>query len=336
MKTAVFHYALSALLLLVYLPISLTATTQADEPDIAAWLAEHPLVSETIRWQDSNGTRAYLNWSETQKADLYETYQVVWSGQSLELTDPPPNVRRLADNQSVVTVLSKDHAWSLFLAHVAYSLAVETGRWVPWSLTEYSREELLELFDGSRTFRRTSGGYQLRHRAVPAPPDATFEFLSANLMIAQDRLHTIENLLEWSRDHLIHFLGDFTAKNMEDHWQYRGESPVSRVISGTRAVFYPYKKGDTSPPKVTFGHHTAGCWGTTAFLRAVLRVVNIPVQNAPAGGHALPYFMTEGRYLSHGDDPYDGNTRSSPDSLSRNCSLTKQPTMRGLDPAYLR
>ena len=314
MKTAVFHYALSALLLLVYLPIPLTATTQADEPDIAAWLAEHPLVSETIRWQDSNGTRAYPNWSGTQKADLYETYQAVWSGQSLELTDPPPNVRRFADDQSVVTVLSKDHAWSLFLAHVAYSLAVEAGRWVPWSLTEYSREELLELFDGSRTFRRTSGGYQLIHRAVPAPPDATFEFLNANLMIGQDRLHTIENLLEWSRDHLIHFLGDFRAKNVEGHWQYRGEMPVSRVISGTMAIAYLRGKGDYSPPpeELPFGHYTAGCWGTTAFLRAVLRVVNIPVQNAPAGGHALPYFMTEGRYLSHGDDPYDGNTRSSP------------------------
>ena len=316
MKTAVFHYALSALLLLVYLPLPLTATTQADEPDLAAWLAEHPLVSEAIRWKDSNGpTRAYPNWSETQKADLYETYQAVWSGHSLELTDPPPNMVHLADDQSDLTVLSKDHAWSLFLAHVAYSLAVETGGWVPWSLTEYSQDELLELFDGSRTFRRTSGGYELIHRAVPAPPDATFEFLSANLMIAQDRLHTIGNLLEWSRD-LIHFLGDFTAKNVEDHWQYRGVPPVSRVISGTRAVFYPYKKGDTSPPVVTFGHHTAGCWGTTAFLRAVLRVVNIPVKEVTGSGstgrHSMPYFMSEGKYLSHSDDLYSQNTRSSP------------------------
>ena len=312
MKTHLFFIVLP----LIYFPVPLTATTQAGEPDLAAWLAEHPLVSETIRWQDSNGpTRAYPNWSETQKADLYETYQAVWSGQSLELTDPPPNMRHLADDQSVVTVLSKDHAWSLFLAHVAYSLAVETGRWVPWSLTEYSREELLELFDGSRTFRRTSGGYELIHRAVPAPPDATFEFLSANLMIGQDQLHTIGNLLEWSRANLIHFTGHFRAKNAEDHWQYRGVPPVSRVISGTRAVFYPYKKGDTSPPTVTFGHHTAGCWGTTAFLRAVLRVVNIPVKevnNSRTFGHSIPYFVSEGQYLSHGDDPYGQNTRSSP------------------------
>ena len=314
MKT---HLFLFIVLPLIYLPIPLTTTAQADEPDLAAWLAEHPLVSEAIRWKDSNGpTRAYPNWSETQKADLYETYQAVWSGHSLELTDPPPNMRHLADDQSALTVLSEDHAWSLFLAHVAYSLAVETGGWVPWSLTEYSQDELLELFDGSRTFRRSSGGYELIHRAVPAPPDATFEFLSANLMIAQDRLHTIGNLHEWSRD-LIHFLGGFTAKNVEGHWHYRGGMPVSRVISGTTPIFYPYKKGDTSPPKeLTFGRYTAGCWGTTAFLRAVLRVVNIPVKAVTGGGstgrHSMPYFMSEGKYLSHSDDLYSQNTRSSP------------------------
>ena len=315
MKTHLFPFIVIPL---IYFPVPLTATTQADEPGLAAWLTEHTLVSEAIRWKDPTGpTRAYPNWSETHKADLYETYQAVWSGQSLELTDPPPNIRRLADDQSVVTVLSKDHAWQLFLAHVAFSLAVETGRWVPWSLTEYSREELLELFDGSRTFRRIRGGYELIHRAVPAPPDATFEFLSANLMIAQDRLHTIGNLLEWCRGNLIHFLGGFTAKNTEGHWQYRGGMPVSRLISGTTPLFYPYKKGDTSPPReLTFGHYTAGCWGTTAFLRAVLRVVNIPVNAVTGGGstgtHSMPYFMSEGKYLSHSDDLYSQTTRSSP------------------------
>ena len=306
-----------------YLPVSslvllfgLLSATQGEEPDLATWLAEHPLISEALRWQDSNEIRGYPNWSETQKADLHETYQAVWRGQSLELTDPPPNERDLADGESIVTVLSEDHAWSLFMAHVAFSLAVETGGWVPWSLTEYSREELLELFDGSRTFRRTGGGYEPRHRAVPAPPDATFEFLSANLMIAQDRLQTIETLLEWCRG-LVHFLGGLTAKNMEGHWQYRGEMPVSRVLSGTTPIFYPYKKGDTSPPReLTYGHYTAGCWGTTAFLRAVLRVVNIPVMavtgSGSTGTHSMPYFMSEGKYLSHSDDLYSQNTRSSP------------------------
>ena len=124
-------------------------------------------------------------------------------------------------------------------------------------------------------------------------------------MIAEGRLKTIGNLLDWCRSNMIHFLGRFNAKNMEGHWQYRGEAPISRVISGTTIVFYPYKKGDTSPPLVESGHFTAGCWGTTAFLRAVLRVVNIPVKETTADGHSLPYFMSEGKHLSHGDDPYD-------------------------------
>ena len=223
----------------------------------------------------------------------------------LSVTDPPPNMVQLADDGYVETVLSKDHAWSLFLAHVAYSLAVETGRWVPWSLTEYSREEILELFDGSRMFRwhKSLGGYVPRHDGIPAPPDFTFAFLNANLMIAQDRLRTIGNLLEWCRAKLTHFSGGFTAKNVEDHWHYRGTIPVSRVISGTTR---------TQNGREYFSHFTGGCWGTTAFLRAVLRVVNIPVKNAPARRHALPNFMSEGKYLSHGDDPYNATMKSSP------------------------
>ena len=124
-------------------------------------------------------------------------------------------------------------------------------------------------------------------------------------MIAQDRLHTIENLLEWCRSNMKHSNGSLTAKNSEDHWQYRGVTPISRVISGT--MFHSsYWNAEL------FSHHTGGCWGTTAFLREVLRVVNIPVKNAPARRHALPYFMSERKYLSHGDDPYNWHTRNIP------------------------
>ena len=167
-----------------------------------------------------------------------------------------------------------------------------------------------ECFNGITVLEATN-----QHIAsYPHRPDFTFAFLSANLMIAQDRLHTIGNLLEWSRANMIHYLGSFTAKNVEGHWQYRGATPVSRIISGTTGVAYLRKKGNYSPPpkELSFGHYTAGCWGTTAFLRAVLRVVNIPVKEVTSHRHSLPHFMTEGKYLSHGDDPYSQNVRSSP------------------------
>ncbi len=310
MKT---NYILSKMLLLfivlcglTFLSIPLVATAETDEPDIGAWLTDHPLISQTIRWEDANGIKEYRDWSATQKADLLEMYQKVWRGESLELTDPPPNMLDLADDDYSSTVLSKDHAWPLFLAHIAFSLAVETGEWVSWSLTAYSQEELLELLDGSKMFRRRHDleGYQVIYSGMPAPPDFSFQFLSDNDMIAQDRLRTIGNLLTWCRYNMKHFTGGFTAKNVEDHWQYRGATPVSRVVSGT--TFYSDFWNAEH-----FSHYTGGCWGTTAFLREILRVVNIPVKNAPGGGHALPYFISEGKYLSHGDDPYTWSIRSS-------------------------
>ena len=192
---------------LTFLLIPLVSTAETDVPDLAAWLTDHPLISQTIRWEGANEIREYRDWSASQQADLLDMYQKVWNRESLELTDPPPNMLALADDDHFRTVLSEDHAWPLFLAHVAYSLAVETGEWVPWSITEYSQEELLELLDGSKMFRRRHDldGYQVIYFGMPAPPDFSFQFLSANKMIAQDRLRTIGNLLNWCRYNMSHF-----------------------------------------------------------------------------------------------------------------------------------
>ena len=293
---------------LTCLSILIAARVQADEPDLVVWLTEHPRVSEAIAWEDSKGITTYPNWSSSQKADFYRSFSKVWSAQSLDLTDPPPNLLQLADDERARIVLSEDHAWPLFLAHISFSLAVETGQWVPWSLTEYSDEELSELFDGSKMFQWVDDhkGYEPPPplRGIPAPPDVTFEFINEYLMIGQDRLDTIGNLLEWSRAKLRHYRGGFITKNAYDHWQYQGGPPVSRVISGTTRT----KNGSVGD----FDHFTAGCWGTSPFLIWVLRVVNIPVKNVIAQGHSLPYFMSEGLYLSHADDLHNQIVKSAP------------------------
>jgi hypothetical protein len=62
-----------------------------------------------------------------------------------------------------------------------------------------------------------------------------------------------------------------------------------------------------------------GCWGTTGFLIAVLRAVNVPVRLVVSKGlrgqgkscaHAQPFFMSERLFMSHGDDPYSQLVRS--------------------------
>jgi hypothetical protein len=84
-------------------------------------------------------------------------------------------------------------------------------------------------------------------------------------------------------------------------WQYRGAPPVSRMMDGT--INHAPGGGSTAH------HYTLGCWSTTAFLSAILRTVNIPVESisqiddSPSQlAHSQPHFVAEGLYISHADD----------------------------------
>lgn len=242
-------------------------------------------------------------WSSSQKQALDNAFLSAWNPSSLTLIDPPPNIVNPDDDEHATTVLAHSNAWPMFLAHVAQSLAVEIGEWVNWSIRSYSSNNLKILFDG-REFFEWDGNYagyrieQSKGRVVPAPPKHMFAFLSNNDCIAYNKLYTISGLLEWCRSNLVHFSGGADAQNMENQWQYRGYPPISRIISGT-----PF----TGNPHYGIVHRTAGCRGTCGFLRSVLRVVNIPVEQVHVCGHALPHFITENRYLSHGYDIFKEN-----------------------------
>jgi hypothetical protein len=152
---------------------------------------------------------------------------------------------------------------------------------------------------------------------LPLPGADAYDFLLDNGMLYESQLLTIGALIEWARG-LTHFFGALTPENSLYHWGYCGAPPAARMIEGTTA-------GDDPPmsPHPGWGaplgkhHFTAGCQGTVSFIRSILRSVNIPVglmqhnECTPGqrGGHAAAWFPTEGKYLVHGDDPYDGVLR---------------------------
>ena len=82
-----------------------------------------------------------------------------------------------------------------------------------------------------------------------------YDFLDKEKLIGMTRWGTIGRLLGWCRDELTHFDGEDTPENYEKHWQYQGYPPVERIFSGT------------NHPDLGFQHYTAGCFGTTGFLR---------------------------------------------------------------------
>lgn len=303
-------------------------------PDLVTWLEAHPKVSNAIKWQVTNtSTDAYIaierdkqtwaSWPVQRKAALLsqfaDRYTALCGGRApVEFTDPVPNISpEMADDTQPPWVnVSAQDAETMYIALVAHSLAVEIGGFVPWSVTAYDDESLAVLFDSGTMMSRLfapNTRYQLgdwfsgfkaptragnRGRTVPAPPSKAFGLMK-NGLIGPTRHATIVSLMEWSHTNLTHFFGGYSYLNQEQNWGYRGNTPVSRMITGTTS---------TSPLKPVnlpaFQHWTAGCHGTAGFMRDVLRTVNIPVEIPHVCTHAQLYFPTEGLYIDHGDNLY--------------------------------
>lgn len=274
---------------------------------VGAWLVQHPAVARAIVWESDRGAVPWASWDAAWKRALDEAFAAEAAAlegrgdpRGFPVSDPPANIAPARSRSS--TVLAPGDAWRLYAAYVGHSLAVEILRTVPWSITSDPPEALAALFDGRSMFawRGDLGGYLVDPArsgwVVPAPPAAEHGFLVREGILKPTRMGTVEAMIDWAR-RLRHVRGRLDLDNAERVWSYRGYAPVSRVLEGTGP---------------DHAHVTAGCWGTTGLLVAVLRAANIPVRLLTVRGkgragcsHALPYFMSEGRYLSHGDDPYN-------------------------------
>ncbi|HEY2943072.1 MAG TPA: hypothetical protein VGN09_11635, partial [Vicinamibacteria bacterium] len=247
--------------------------------DLEGWLANNRRIADAIVWRTPDGQPVkYEAWDQGRKADLAEAVRKLRAWEPLGLPDAPASVNTLSNDGTVHHMtLAEGTAWRIYVAHVAQSLAAEIDGWVPWSLTAFRAEELEPLLDSRSLFEwpgyliigihdYSQWGQYTHGVGTPGDPRRTFEFLREGGFLGQTPSETIGRLLDWSRDNLVHYLGDDTPANLSDYWQYEGYPPAERVLGGTLH------------PVEGFAHWTAGCWGTTAFLRAVLRTANIPVK----------------------------------------------------------
>ncbi len=309
-----------------YIPPACRKLTQDPSGHILdCWLAHHPAIADSIQWEFvPERTMRWRLWDDPEKAALRGAFVTArawragglgaWPGDPWP--DPPANQEEpfLAEDELRTVLDTEGQAWREFLAQVAVSLAAEIDAWVPWSLRDYDRAALEEIFSGvgqRYVLDRDDGGVNdsVYHGHIvkgitPAHPATVLNFLLDEGILAGTPRATIARLLDWSRDHMLHQfrVGLPIGREWYAFWQYRGLLPIARIMEGTEA-FDP-ELGVLSP-----GIHswTSGCTGTTRFFRAVLRVVNIPVReilSRQTCGHAIPYFVGEGLYLTHGDDPY--------------------------------
>jgi hypothetical protein len=310
----------AALFILILLLADLPAQGQISQnaglpsslpvPDLAAFLDAHPNVTSAIICQFPNVTLNYKDWTPTEKNYLRDAFAKAWRGEPSGLPDPLPNAFTLRDDERVRQGLSEQDALQLYFVNIAWSLAFELQRSVPWTILDYTPDELAVLFDSRQMFQlvatpkgtKSPPVYEISNLVcgsdLPAPPEVSIAFIRRHAFFGANQLGTVSRLLGWCQG-LSHFSGTDITTNMRTQWHYDGFPPESRIISGTI-----YDDGKGKPSNVV-KHFTAGCHGTTGFLRSVLRSINIPVENVHVGGHSLPYFPTFDKCMTHGDDPYN-------------------------------
>ncbi len=265
------------------------------------WLNQRPYIRDFINWELPGGASYnYRNWTVLEKSQLTTYYYRILRHLGAGLSATPTLASTPGPSDVVSTALNRNVAWEYYLAHVAQSLVTEADIRVNWRMQSYSDDEKRLLLDSKSLFAWNSSrnAYVISFdlgAATPGDPYRTYTFLLNNNLLGASRLDTVIRLIDWCR-RMVHFTGGWEASNIYDQWQYYGFPPVERIISGTPVLSRPGDPGR---------HRTGGCWGTTGFLRAVLRTVNIPVELVTKAGHALPHFISERRYLSHGDDPYN-------------------------------
>jgi hypothetical protein len=276
------------------------------------WLSKRLAIRNAINWEKTDGSIInYATWSAADKTALANMYMTILGNNSPNLAAAPSLVINPAAADSAATTLSPANAWQYFIAYVAQSLVMEGDIRLPWSVSGYSAEELDLLFDSRNLFSWNSGSNTYivpfdKGACTPGDPYRIYTFLKNNSLISTSRLTTLYKIIDWCRTNLIHFSGGWESPNVFEQWQYKGLPPAEYVIAGTHLA---------SNPAGPLQHRTGGCWGTTGFLRILLRTLNIPTKLETRGGHALPhFFLGADYYLSHGDDPYNALFRTAPDA----------------------
>lgn len=283
------------------------------------------LIAGRIVWTFGSQHLAWKQWPDSARTELALAAQrtLAWYDSGMQnypgplVPDPAVNIYANDVMNGVHGLTIVDHdttVWPTYIGHIALMLTSEIYGWVPYSIKSYPEYgDLAPLFESGFAYFSLlqngvpqTMGYGPVDAIVPTNAITVFKFLKQNGLIGNTPAETIERVLNWGRWNLWHIYGPFDSPNMYEYFQYWGKAPMSRILQGTVTqdpVGLNESKGEAK-------HWTAGCHGTTAFLKWVLRAANVPVNTAGAAAHQMPYFVAEKRYLTHADDIYTDFARS--------------------------
>lgn len=247
--------------------------------DPSAYLAlmNTPPFASQVLWYEDHRTypMAYWrkNWKDRLLGEIGKIYQ-----------QTPVNVP-----DSLPMAYSGEEAFTVFLHYIAHSLYLEKERLVPWSVQDFSSEDLSSLWDARQYFEWDSLyqvyrlGYQNSGATRVYHPLMVYQFARFIQDKPEHLPGSIERFMDWGRAWLLHT-----------------ERSGMTFFQSIEEILYP---GPGQP------HAVFSCWATSGLILDYCRALNIPVKRHNIelynGIHSQIEFPTEGWYLMHADDMYD-------------------------------
>jgi hypothetical protein len=269
----------------------------AEAMDKYSRLLDNPQIAGAMIWEDETGIYAWPDWTEQQKADLNRHLNDLEAGAEFPISGPP----ELHEDKT----FSKADAWLIYLTHAAHSLWLDANEKVAWRLESFTQDQIALLLDSRKliTFEKEDHYYFDVYNGMGRITDwniaFSYEFMRARDFILPDQRSTAMAFASWCRTYLLHIPGRYDSPDgYETLYGYRGYPPVDRILS---------------PLEDTYGHISAGCWGTTGLFNAVMRSVNIPVSQgyglfalpeSRPSAHSRIELPSIGIGLCHSDDLY--------------------------------
>lgn len=287
------------------------------------YLSEHPRLKRNLQIEilpAENGFESswlfYDNWPVQKKDRLERFYQLMKSGEDLplpEITLAPRVVNGLElFRPSVVAYSSTELAIDIYLAQVAHILYLDMNRMVPWTLEDFSRNELSRLFMSSNYFQAfraaDSRVYAIVDRVsfsqttenILEDPRPIFEFMSEAGILGETGERTAMNLGVWLQNNL-------------HHW---GQAPKDEFYRNHPFLSHRLMRLPT-PDQGNVIVAIEGCWSASRLFVDLMRAANLPVKithniimnsDNQEGHHAGLAFNwqdgLEARYLIHTDGLY--------------------------------
>ncbi len=207
-----------------------------------------------------------------------------------------------------ITVMTESETLTMQSRTIAYQLYLDLQQQIPWSLEDLSDEQLKTLCDTSSHFAFRNPSNQLEYRFYPlAPsyPEEIFAFLREQKLIKPTHQQTIESLIDWFREHAMHFQHiDETDSKLLEKYEHLGAPTIMDLT------------GQTEKKRLM---HIQGCFGSVEFFKQVLQTIGIPTKKIypilDSANHTSIQFPTINKAVYHGDDlhsywsrTYEGNS----------------------------